>query len=107
MDIDAFLMALHRFIARRGKPFEILSYRGTNLGGGAADLQNNFANLEVPLQEQLAINSLNFSYTICNINYCSFPYCHFLRNNLPFRFLLLLYVMVPLRILLLLPIYLI
>lgn len=31
MDAEAFLMALRRFISRRGKPFEILADRGTNL----------------------------------------------------------------------------
>ena len=30
MDSDAFLMALHRFIARRGKPQKVFSDNGTN-----------------------------------------------------------------------------
>ena len=62
IDTDAFLMALHRFIARRGKPFEILSDRGTNFRGGAAELQASFAALEVPLQEQLARQQIEFRF---------------------------------------------
>lgn len=34
MDSDSFLMALRRFVARRGTPFEILSDQGTNFRGG-------------------------------------------------------------------------
>lgn len=34
LDSDSFLMALRRFIARRGKPYEILSDQGTNFKGG-------------------------------------------------------------------------
>lgn len=30
IDTDSFLMALRRFLARRGKPFELLSDQGTN-----------------------------------------------------------------------------
>ncbi|KAJ8385759.1 hypothetical protein AAFF_G00182770 [Aldrovandia affinis] len=33
IDADSYLMALRRFVARRGKPFE-LSDRGTNFKGG-------------------------------------------------------------------------
>ncbi|XP_036070983.1 uncharacterized protein LOC118599568 [Oryzias melastigma] len=62
MDADAFLMALRRFIARRGKPFEILADRGTNFRGGAAELQTSFAALETPLQQQLAGQKIKFSF---------------------------------------------
>lgn len=34
LDTDAFLMAMRRFIARRGKPFELLSDQGSYFGGG-------------------------------------------------------------------------
>lgn len=54
MDTDAFLMALRRFVSRHGKPFEILADRGTNFRGGATELQEAFASLEVPLKEHLA-----------------------------------------------------
>lgn len=33
MDVDAFLLALHHFIARRGKPHKIRSDCGTNFRG--------------------------------------------------------------------------
>ncbi|KAK7882057.1 hypothetical protein WMY93_028231 [Mugilogobius chulae] len=62
MDTDAFLMALRRFIARRGKPFEILADRGTNFRGGAAELQASFAALEEPLQNQLADQQIEFRF---------------------------------------------
>lgn len=62
IDTDAFLMSLRRFIARRGKPFEILADRGTNFRGGAAELQASFAALEVPLQEQLARQQIKFRF---------------------------------------------
>ncbi|XP_039516235.1 uncharacterized protein LOC120470711 [Pimephales promelas] len=62
IDTDAFLMALRRFIARRGKPFEILSDRGTNFRGGAAELQASFTALEGPLQEQLAKQQIEFRF---------------------------------------------
>ncbi|XP_043199886.1 uncharacterized protein LOC122369305 [Amphibalanus amphitrite] len=41
MDTDAFLMALRRFIARRGKPKIIYSDRGTNFVGGERELREN------------------------------------------------------------------
>lgn len=62
IDTDAFLMSLRRFIARRGKPFEILADRGTNFRGGAAELQASFAALEIPLQEQLARQQIEFRF---------------------------------------------
>ena len=39
MNTDSFLMVLRLFIARRGKPFKLLSYRGTNFIGGARELK--------------------------------------------------------------------
>ena len=39
MDTDCFLMALRRFIARRGKPHTIYSDNGTNLVGGERELR--------------------------------------------------------------------
>ncbi|KAI4884383.1 hypothetical protein NFI96_011230, partial [Prochilodus magdalenae] len=62
MDTDAFLMALRRFVARRGKPFEILADRGTNFRGGAAELQASFQALEAPLQAQLAGQRIAFRF---------------------------------------------
>jgi hypothetical protein len=34
MDTEAFLMAIRRFISRRGKPYDILADRGTNFKAG-------------------------------------------------------------------------
>ncbi|XP_049326051.1 uncharacterized protein LOC111195703 [Astyanax mexicanus] len=62
IDTDAFLMALRRFVARRGKPFEILSDRGTNFRGGAAELQDAFASLEDSLRQHLADQQIAFRF---------------------------------------------
>ncbi|KAL6476782.1 hypothetical protein MHYP_G00152810 [Metynnis hypsauchen] len=51
MDTDSFLLALRRFIARRGKPYEILCDRGTNFRGGKKELQQAFEALEPSLKE--------------------------------------------------------
>lgn len=62
MDTDSFLMALRRFISRRGKPFEIISDQGTNFRGGNRELQEAFAALEPSLQEQLSEQSFTFRF---------------------------------------------
>lgn len=62
MDTDAFLMALRRFISRRGKPYEILADRGTNFRGGATELQEAFALLQGPLKEHLASQEIAFQF---------------------------------------------
>ncbi|XP_043242111.1 uncharacterized protein LOC122391871 [Amphibalanus amphitrite] len=43
MDTDSFLMALRRFIARRGRPTSIWSDNGTNLVGGERELRESIA----------------------------------------------------------------
>ncbi|KAK7944426.1 hypothetical protein WMY93_000154 [Mugilogobius chulae] len=62
MDTDSFLLALRRFVARRGKPYEILCDRATNFRGGDRELQRAFAELEPTLKEQLAEQSISFKY---------------------------------------------
>ena len=62
MDSDSFLLALRRFIARRGKPFEILCDQGTNFRGGDRELKESFAQLEPSLRDQLAGQSISFRY---------------------------------------------
>lgn len=62
MDTDSFLLALRRFIARRGKPLEIWSDRGTNFRGGEKELQDAFEALQSPLKEQLANQSIAFHF---------------------------------------------
>ncbi|XP_073776433.1 uncharacterized protein [Danio rerio] len=62
MDTDSFLMALRRFISRRGKPFEIISDQGTNFRGGERTLKEDFNALSPSLQEQLASHQINFKF---------------------------------------------
>lgn len=46
MVVDAFLLALRRFIARRGRPKEVLSDCGTNFRGADRELREAFAAME-------------------------------------------------------------
>lgn len=62
MDTDSFLLALRRFIARRGKPYELISDRGTNFRGGEKELRDAFAALEPSLQQQLGEQSISFRF---------------------------------------------
>lgn len=62
MDTDSFLLALRRFVARRGKPYELLCDQGTNFRGGERELQEAFASLNPELQEQLAKQNNDFKF---------------------------------------------
>ncbi len=62
MDSDAFLMALRRFIARRGKPAELYSDQGTNFRGGETEFKEAFHQLSQDLQQQLAKQQLSFHF---------------------------------------------
>ncbi|XP_073718572.1 uncharacterized protein [Misgurnus anguillicaudatus] len=62
LDTDAFLLSLRRFIARRGKPFEILCDNGTNFVGGDRELRDTFNQMSQELQEQLAEQQIQFRY---------------------------------------------
>ncbi|KAM4566949.1 uncharacterized protein PAE49_010403 [Odontesthes bonariensis] len=62
MDSDSFLLDLRRFVATRGKPFEILCDQGTNFRGGDRELKEAFAQLEPSLREQLAGQKISFRY---------------------------------------------
>ncbi|KAM9735349.1 uncharacterized protein ACNS7B_014625 [Menidia menidia] len=62
LDSDAFLMALRRFIARRGKPSEILSDQGTNFKGGDRELREAFQALHPDLKEQLSQHQISFKF---------------------------------------------
>ncbi|KAJ8347082.1 hypothetical protein SKAU_G00284830 [Synaphobranchus kaupii] len=62
MDTDSFLLALHHFIARRGKPYEILCDRGTNFRGGEKELREAFEALEPAHQEQVAEQCITFKF---------------------------------------------
>ncbi|KAK0143235.1 hypothetical protein N1851_018638 [Merluccius polli] len=62
LDADAFLMSLRRFIARRGKPFELLSDNGTNFVSGARELREAFEAMASHLKEQLAKQQIEFCF---------------------------------------------
>ncbi|CAI5670381.1 unnamed protein product [Oreochromis niloticus] len=62
MDTDSFLMSLRHFIARRGKPFELLSDQGTNFKGGSSELQEAFNTLSSALKSQLARQQIHFRF---------------------------------------------
>ncbi|XDV22967.1 hypothetical protein PO909_027706, partial [Leuciscus waleckii] len=85
MDTDSFLMALRRFISRRGKPFEIISDHGTNFKGGERALQEDFAELHPSLQEQLASHQISFKFNPPGAPHFGADHFwrRFLRNYLP------------------------
>ncbi|XP_057695896.1 uncharacterized protein LOC130918045 [Corythoichthys intestinalis] len=62
LDVDSFLMALRRFIARRGTPAELYSDQGTNFRGGERELRESFAAMSPDLQEQLAKQKISFHF---------------------------------------------
>lgn len=62
LDVDAFLLALRRFISRRGKPFEIWADRGTNFRAGDRELSKCFQAMEPKLQEHLATQQISFNF---------------------------------------------
>lgn len=62
INVDAYLMALRRFIARRGTPAEVWSDQGTNFKGGARELQEAFTNMTPTLQQQLARQRIRFCF---------------------------------------------
>lgn len=55
-------MALRRYIARRGKPYELLCDRGANFKGGERKLNDSFAALQNELQSHLASHQIKFIY---------------------------------------------
>ncbi|KAK7912513.1 hypothetical protein WMY93_012724 [Mugilogobius chulae] len=62
MDTDSFLLSMRRFIARRGKPFELISDQGTNFRGGERELREAFATLTPDLQAQLASQQIHWKF---------------------------------------------
>lgn len=62
MDGDSFLLSLRRFIARRGKPYEILSDQGTNFRGGCKELEDTFSHMQTSIRDQLAKEQIRFKF---------------------------------------------
>nr|XP_055033861.1 uncharacterized protein LOC129422150 [Misgurnus anguillicaudatus] len=62
LDVDSFLMALRRFISRRGKPYEILSDQGSNFRGAARELKEVYQNLTTELQLKLENQQITFKF---------------------------------------------
>ncbi|XP_037604330.1 uncharacterized protein LOC119475569 [Sebastes umbrosus] len=62
LDSDAFLLALRRFISRRGKPMDLHSDRGTNFRRAERELQEAFHAMEPELQQKLGDYQLTFKF---------------------------------------------
>lgn len=62
LDADAFLLALRRFIARRGTPCEILSDQGTNFKGAETELKEAFLSMEPQLRKGLEERQISFRF---------------------------------------------
>lgn len=62
IDADAFLMALRRFVARRGTPAELFSDQGTNFRGGERELRETFLKMAPELQQLLAPQRISFRF---------------------------------------------
>jgi len=62
IDTDSFLMALRRFIARRGTPAELYSDQGTNFRGGETELRQAFSAMAPDLQLLLAPHKIQFHF---------------------------------------------
>ncbi len=62
LSTDSFLMALRRFIARRGTPAQLWSDRGTNFRGGERELREAYAALAPDLQRHLARQKISFCF---------------------------------------------
>ncbi len=62
MDAEAFLLALRRFIARRGRPKKIRSDCGTNFRGAERELREAFSSIEPELQTRLADHQIHFKF---------------------------------------------
>ncbi|KAL0177187.1 hypothetical protein M9458_026081, partial [Cirrhinus mrigala] len=62
LDSDAFLMSLRRFIARRGKPFELFSDNGTNFVGGNQEIKEAYEAMAPRLKEQLVEHKISFRF---------------------------------------------
>lgn len=62
IEVDSYLMALRRFIARRGTPAEVYSDQGTKFKAGKKELREAFANMNPELQRLLANQKIAFHF---------------------------------------------
>ncbi len=62
LSTDSFLMALRRFIARRGTPAQLWSDQGTNFRGGERELREAYAALAPDLQRHLTRQKITFCF---------------------------------------------
>ncbi|KAL0188999.1 hypothetical protein M9458_016098, partial [Cirrhinus mrigala] len=62
LSTDSFLMALRRFIARRGTPAQLWSDQGTNFRGGERELREAYAALAPDLQRHLVRQKIQFCF---------------------------------------------
>ena len=63
LDTDSFIMALRRFMARRGKPAKILSDNGTNFVGGERELREAVKGLDkVKIYNELSQNHIDWHF---------------------------------------------
>ncbi|KAF7689554.1 hypothetical protein HF521_012907 [Silurus meridionalis] len=69
IDTDSFLMALRRFIARRGTPSELIYDQGTNFQGGERELRDALKNCSQELQWHLAKQKIEFRFNPPNAPY--------------------------------------
>ena len=64
MESDSFLMTLHRFMARRGKPAKIFSDNGTNFVGAERELREAIEELNSQkVKDALLIEAIEWHFT--------------------------------------------
>lgn len=62
LDADAFLMSIRRFMARRGKPFELLMDNGTNFVDREQELREAVSSMDPQLKDQLVEHHIVFQF---------------------------------------------
>ena len=63
LDSDGFIMALHRFIARRGKPVKIVSDNGTNFVGAEKELSDEVKTINSKrLQDEMLMEAIEWQF---------------------------------------------
>ena len=63
LDSDSFLMAFHRFMARRGKPQKVFSDNGTNFVAANKELAEEIATInDKKLQDEMLVQAVEWSF---------------------------------------------